>query len=471
MTIASTNLVALAMNNEATWNEVPASPPMSLLRFTGESLTYKKKTVQSETIRSDRMRDTVALVGFDTTGDINYELYFFDFDFLLEGALANSYVGAKTVTATTISFTSTTIADSGNGLGAIPVGASVWVTGSSTASLNRRYKVTASAAGALTVSPAPATTASAGDTIVISSSAVSVVTSVSVTATVSGSTVTFGGGTGFNPATGTGIVAGQWVQFAGFANAGNNGIFRVTAVTSTAITVSATLASESVAASTTLTFSGRLLRNGVAAKSFHLQKAFTDISQYISFRGMRVEELKMDIQSQQIIKGSFSFMGGRTVRAGTTAAGTTLAAETSPIMTASANVGQILQNGTAIPAGVKQIQLSVKNNLRALDQIGTLYPIAINYGFADVTGQADVYFQDNTLYDQLINHTSTELSWTTTDQNGNAYVITLPSVLFTDGFPTAGSGNSDVMIPLNFQAVRNATYNCEIQIDAIPSLS
>ena len=31
--------------------------------------------------------------------------------------------------------------------------------------------------------------------------------------------------------------------------------------------------------------------------------------------------------------------------------------------------------------------------------------------------------------------------------------------------------NDDVMIPLAFQAVRSPTYNCEIQIDAIPSLT
>lgn len=474
MAIASTNAVGVYVNAEATWGETPTSVDMQQLRFTGESLVFGKQTVQSETIRADRMRDQMALVGFETQGDLNFEFAFFDYDAFISGALFGDWVGAKTVTGTTISFTSSTIADSGTGFGNIPVGAYVWVTGSTTPSLNRRYRVTAATAGALTVSPAPATTAVAGPSITISSSAVQVVTAATTliaTFTATTKSLVFSGSTGFNPATGTGFAIGQFVRLSGFAQAANNGVKRITAVNATTLTFAETCADETVTAATTLKFVGRRLRNSTTQKSFHIEKAFTDISQYMSFRGMRVGNWKLDVNAAEIITGSFSFMGKTVVRNTVATAATTVASNVSPVMTGSAHVGVIYQNGVALAAGIKQIQLEVENNLRNSEQIGSLYPYAIGYGFQDVSGQVDAYFEDATLYDQLINHTSTELSWTTTDDSGNAYVITLPAVLFTEGYPQAGGGNDDVMIPLAFQAVRSATYDCQIQIDAIPSLT
>lgn len=475
MVIAVSNAVALYANEEATWGEVPATPDMQQLRFTSETLTFKKMTVQSATIRSDRMRDQVALVGFDTNGDFGFELAGFDYDPFLEGGLFGTWAGIKTVTATTLAFTSTAITDSGNGLGAIPVNAYIWVSGATNPALNRRYRVTVSTAGSLTLNPAPVATLSAGPTITISASAMTVITNTTVlTATVSasGKTLTFAGSGGFDPTT-MGIVAGQWIRTAGFAQAANNGLHRVASVTSTVITFanSDTLADETVTSATTLKFVGRRLRNGITQRSYHVQKAFSDINQFMSMRGMRVSGLKLVATAATIITGTVTFMGKQVLRAGTTYATTTQATNVSPVMTAAAHIGTIYQNGTPIAAGIKSIEIDVNNNLRNSTQIGSLYPYAVGYGFQDVTGKVEVFFEDATLYDQLINHTATELSFPVTDDLGSTYVITIPSVLFTDGYPLASGGNADVMLPLTFSAIRNPTYNCQIQIDELATLT
>lgn len=74
--------------------------------------------------------------------------------------------GGATVKGTGISFTSgATIADSGNQLGAIPVGARFRVQGSP--SNSRVWRTTAVAAGSITVVPAMVTTESAGALITI----------------------------------------------------------------------------------------------------------------------------------------------------------------------------------------------------------------------------------------------------------------------------------------------------------------
>jgi hypothetical protein len=467
--IASSNAVALYSNKETVWNEVPSTPAMRQSRFTGESLVYGKKTVQSETIRSDRMRDELALVSFETKGDFNWELAFLENEHFIEGALFNSFVGMQTKTGTTYALTSTAITDSGNGLGNVAVNSYLWLSGATNAANNTRYQVTAVAAGSLTLSPAPAATQSAGPTMTLNFDSCVVTTAAStLTVVVSGSTVTFGGSTGFNPTTATNLQPGQWVKFSGFAQSGNNGLKRIASITTATIVTVSALASETVAAATALNFNGRMLRNGTTEKSYHIQKAFTDINQFFSFRGMTVSDMKFDIAASQIIKGTFSFLGGQVARQGTTWAGSVITATTTNVMTASANVGSITQAGSVFPAGIKSLSLTVNNNLRPAEQIGQTYPVQIGYGFVDVTGQIDVYFQDNTLYDQLVNNSANEISVPLTDDVGNVYVITIPSVIFTEGFPSATAGNQDVMISLNWGAIRNTTYNCAIQIDQIP---
>lgn len=475
MVIAVTNAVALYLNEETAWGETPSSADMQQLRFTSETLDFKKQTVQSSTIRADRMRDQLALVGFETSGDYSFELSCFDNDQFLEGGLFGTWVGIWSKTASTIAFTSTGITDSGNGLAPVAVNSYVWITGAATPANNRRYRVTASAAGSLTLSPAPNTTASAGASITIKASAVAVLTATTVVTlaiTASTKTLTFGGSSPFDPTT-LNLVAGQWIRLSGFATAANNGLKRVSSVTSTTIVFASTdtFIDETVTSGTTVKLTGRRLRNGVTQRSYHIQKAFTDISQFMSFRGMRVSEVKLSAQAAQIITGSFSFMGKTSIRGSSTFATTTQGTNISPLMTGSAHIGTIYQNGVAIAAGIKSIDLSVNNNLRNSIQIGSLFPYAVGYGFQDVTGKIEVFFEDATLYDELINHTATELSFPVTDDNGNSYVITIPSILFTEGYPQASGGNADVMLPLSFSAIRNSTYDCQIQIDEIPSVT
>lgn len=474
MVIAVTNAVALHINEESTWGEAPTSADMLQLRFTGESLTFGKQTVQSETIRADRMRDQMALVGFETGGDFNFELSFFSYDQLIEGVMFGTWEGATSTTASTLAFTATGVTDSANGLAKYPVGAYIWVSGATAKSLNRRYRVTVSTAGELTLSPAPATTEAAGASIKISSSAVQVTTSTGVidaAFVASTKKLTFSGSTGFNPSTGTAFVAGQFVSLSGFAQAANNGLKRIAAIDSTSITFVEACADETVADATALKLVGRRIRNGVTQRSYHIQKGFTDINQYMSFRGMRVGTMSIEATAAQIITGSFSFMGKTTVRGDVSFASTSEPTSTTSVMTGSAHIGTIFQDGAAIAAGIRSVTLKVENNLRNSIQIGSLYPYAVGYGFQDVTGDIELYFEDETIYDQLVNHTETELSFPVTDDKGHVYVFTIPSVLFTEGYPVAGGGNDDSMLPLSYGAIRNATYDCQIQIDAIPSLT
>ena len=95
---ADTNRVSLFISPEDDdcWGGTPDTGPLAPkayeLRMTGETLVHNKQTVVSETIRTDRMRDTLSEVAVSVEGDINFELSFRDWELMLQGALAADFV-------------------------------------------------------------------------------------------------------------------------------------------------------------------------------------------------------------------------------------------------------------------------------------------------------------------------------------------------------------------------------------------
>ena len=85
---AETNRVDIRHSQETAWNETPATPTMLSLPYTSESLKYDKRTVQSNLVRADRLIDDIIEVGAGSSGDLNFEYKFGDFDKLVVQCLA-----------------------------------------------------------------------------------------------------------------------------------------------------------------------------------------------------------------------------------------------------------------------------------------------------------------------------------------------------------------------------------------------
>lgn len=386
MAISDTNAVGLYVSSETTWGETPSSPTMTQVRYTGETLQRNKQSVQSEIIRDDRMRDTIAEVGYTASGDINIELAYGSYDIFLEALLGSSFT-TVTNTGTTISATNSTskFEDSGNGFGS--------------------------------------------------------------------------------------FVVGQYVKVSGFTgNTANNTIYRVTAVDGGGadITVSpAPVADDAAGESVTIT--GVYLRNGTTKKSLLIEKRYTDISNTFEyFNGLRVGSMSLGFVSKQLITGAFSLLGKGVVTGTATVAGSSTSATPNTVLSASANVGSIQKNYTALTTGIKRLNLTVSNNLREQDQIGQRELAGVGYGFSEVTGSIEAYFDGHSsFYNDVINHTNLALSWRLTDTAGNVMVFTLPRIRLMTGAPSAPSGNQDVMLTMDFAAERDPTTNCLLQIDKL----
>lgn len=472
---ADTNRVSLYLAQEPddSWGEAPGvgalAPKFYELRMTGESLMHNKSTVVSEVIRTDRMRDTLSEVGVAAEGDINFELIFRDMDIMLETTFANQSTFILNKTFANGDVAALAAGNEFDGTAGtfnefVP-GAEVWVSGFvANIKHNGRHIITAVTAGDLVVQ-----TLAQGGVDLVNETPAGGVTFRSNAITSGGFTVTAPStinSATLNLLTGVTLAVGQIVRFSGFSTGANNGAFRIATLAAGVMTVTATtLITEGAPA--TVKIAGKRLKNGIARKSLLIEKFFGDIAQYGSFRGCRSGGISFQIESGSIVNGSFSITGKEAIPSGTSVSTTKIAAGITDALNATTNVGAIEEGGIALTTAVRSISLELGNNLRPKPQVGSRSPIDVGYGFLDVTGTLTAYFQDLVMWNKFINHTSTSLRFRFTDSAFNIMEFILPRLYYSNGNPTAPGGNDDVMLPLEFTAVRDPVTNSVMIIDIV----
>lgn len=276
---------------------------------------------------------------------------------------------------------------------------------------------------------------------------------------------------------GDGIVVGQFLRITTAPIPSNNGDYQVVS-----ITIGATTDIQVIDADTGLavvftvdSFTsgngqvyGKLLRNGVTAKSFTMEKEFTDIAQFHVFRGMRIGALSLNFESQALLTGSFTMNGLSQLASGVTIATSVTPPSTNEVMNASGNVVRIWEGGQAITGAIFQsMSIELNNNPRDQAQIGSAALAGIATGRCDVTGSIAAYFEDSALLDKFTNSTQSSFRLQVQDSTGNAYIFTLPAIKYTDFTVAAGGSNSDIIQEGSYGATIDSSGLYAIQIDAL----
>lgn len=264
-----------------------------------------------------------------------------------------------------------------------------------------------------------------------------------------------------------GVVVGQWMEVRGFTDDTINGYYRVLTVTSSDITTANPIpATEGTG--NTITMGGAMLRNGVTESSYSIQKVLEDLTpdEFILFRGMRVGQMTLAFETASILTGSFSFMGLSSKADTTGEAGQTLVpAPTNEIMNATGNVLEVWIDDTLTTVNFNTLNLSINNNLRPQDAIGSLPHVGIALARMEITADSELYFQDDTEYQKFLTATAFSLSFRAEDNAGNAYIFTLPNCKYETGEVVAGGLDQDVFQRSTIRAIRDATTNSMVQVD------
>lgn len=259
----------------------------------------------------------------------------------------------------------------------------------------------------------------------------------------------------------TNLQKGQWFRLLAPSNANNGKLLRVsptTAPTSTVITLDPN--TPAVVGSTVANCAVQTSRltNGVTMPSFTLERAMSDVSQFMAYRGMCVSKFATSFSAGSLNDATFTFMGSGFKRdTATTLPGTPTASLTYDITNSVSGVGNIWKGGTAIPESIKTMTLDIDNALRGQKAIGVLGNAGIGVGTFMVKGSLEVYFANGSMYDDFANDAYTSISLSVKDAAGNGYVISLPRVQLTSAKVQAGSRDADLMASFEYQAYADLT--------------
>ena len=281
-------------------------------------------------------------------------------------------------------------------------------------------------------------------------------------ATYAASVITLGGAATHSAAA---LASGTWIRVSA-ATGTNGGLYKVAAAAASTITI--TGATLSVVAGVSTNVNWNYLRNGTTETSLLIEKSFNDITEFVWFNGMEVNQMSLQAQAQQISTLVFSFVGKAGNSASTVTIGSAItSANTNTPMNGTGNVSAITEGGSTVAAAIRSLSMTVNNNLRSQQAIGNANPIGVGLGTCEVTGSIEVYFEDGALYDKFRSHTSSSLSFRLTDASNQSIVFTVPSLYFMTGTPAAGALDTDVFLTLNFAAFKDANHSAVIQIDSV----
>lgn len=265
------------------------------------------------------------------------------------------------------------------------------------------------------------------------------------------------------------VVAGQWIRLNG--SAADDGYHLVSAVSGQTLTVASITTTEVLDETDAATIKGARLRNGTTTHSYSIErKVDTDTDQFFIWPGAMVSKLALDVKSQDVLTGTFSFIMESETASTSETADSVVDATTADIMSSAANVANVLEDGATISGVyVQSISFSLDNGLRGIKDITSTGNAKIGTGSCDVTGALDLIFDDLVIYNKFANSESSSLAFRSEDgetaNEGNCYVYTFHKIKYSTGAVTTPGLNQDLPQAMGWQALRHPTYDCTIQID------
>lgn len=483
--LPSTNRVKLSKVRETTFGVIPTNPRFKTIRETSSNLNANPGTQVSEEIRYDRQVASLVLVSLDASGDIGKELSFQAADDDLEEILQSTWNNNPAIVVVTpgteISAVSATALTVASGGAAFIAGSIAVLTGLPTASNNKATVVASSTATSITF---PASTFTAETATIPVGAAIRNVGQQGASGDIAA--VTAGG----NALTSTSLdfttlnlVPGAWIKIGGtatatqFATAADNGFVRVSSITAHSISldrVPSGWTADAGAGKTISLWMGDYIRNGVTQISSTFERQYTDqaVPTYEYISGLSPSKAAFTFDAQKIVTYTMTYMGAATQYLAARVAGATdIAAPTSPVLNTSSNIGGIYLNGAAVagPSFLMSATLSIDNNLRNQNALGSLSPIGIGNGEFTVTGSISTYFGDVTIANQVVTNTATSLTFVAQNSPGQlpskgTVLFDMPRVKYSSGAPTVEGKNRDVMIAPNYQAIMDQTLGYTVHV-------
>jgi hypothetical protein len=255
------------------------------------------------------------------------------------------------------------------------------------------------------------------------------------------------------------FAAGDMIMLTGFTEEKNNGQAYVVSVDSVGASIK--IAKETIATETgsaTITRPEKL-SIGTTPISHTVEKKYLDLTEKsITYTGMLVSEMMLEMAHGNIAKSKFMFMGnGYTMPVPATTDGRTITdASTDQPYNASSDIGLVIVDGQVADFCIQSLTVTLNNGLSPQVCMGSLAPREYSLGAATITVSGSTYLADEnwSLMLKKISQEPVSIGFTVSNQDGGMTVL-LHGVQLT--FPDGAAEGLDQQVSLAFSGSATAT--------------
>lgn len=267
---------------------------------------------------------------------------------------------------------------------------------------------------------------------------------------------------------GDGFAVGDIVRVSGSSVTAENGYYRVTSSATGTLGLDAPANFTAGGSSVTVTRGARAI-NGTATPSFTIEVAHLDLEKAQVYTGCVINTMAVNLSIGQLATITFGIEAQSSTRVDNYVG-------SSGIYISGATYTAAATHPTLDPIGVQEIRvggadyaaqslaLSLTNNARPREQIGTLGPVSIARGYFGATGQVTAYLEDWTDHNAFAGNTATDLWFAAIDANGRGWSLSLPQVKFSDVTAPVQGNNTDVFKNIAVTAYKDATEACTVRL-------
>lgn len=213
-------------------------------------------------------------------------------------------------------------------------------------------------------------------------------------------------------------------------------------------------------------FNGQVCKNGVTERSFTIERGHADVEEFFLFTGMVVNEFTLAFEAEELVTGSYTFVGKSTSVDQAPHGAAYIEPPTFPYMSAGFNVKNVQIDGMPIAACLLQsVEININNNVEPKSAVGAFEACDVSEGEFETSGEISLYFNDSSFYSKFVNSESFSLSFQLVDNEGNYYLFTLPKCKLSADTVNVEGKNTDVMDAAEYYAIYDETEGCTIRID------
>ena len=132
-------------------------------------------------------------------------------------------------------------------------------------------------------------------------------------------------------------------------------------------------------------------------------------------------------------------------------------------MTASLNVGAVLQDGKSV-ADIQNLSFAISNNTRPQSAVGISERVGIGSGRIMVSGSASMYFNDNEMYQKFLGNDAFSFSFSIFDDQGNAYSFIMPKCKILNSSIATGGIDQDILMDGEWHSLYDPETDASILI-------